>query len=167
MNGITRILPLLILAALLPALGSQARTRTTITSIKVTQAPLEQLPTAPADSTAGGAVDPMAVTLRAYNKRASDSRESFLITNNTRHRLSHVTLLLRYSDLDGQLLHERNVSIAVQLRPGQTQLVSIKSWDTQRMFYYYGGPRPRKSATPYRVAYRLTGFEVPVGNVGQ
>ena len=52
----------------------------------------------------------------------------------------------------------------VKLLPGETQLVSIKSFDVQRLFYYYAGPQPRKSATPFQVAYRLTGYDIQVGN---
>ena len=108
-------------------------------------------------------IAPGDVTLRGYNKRASDAKETFFITNNTKHRISHVTLLLRYATLTGTMLHERTVTVPVRLRAGESQLVSIKSWDVQRLFYYYAGPKPRKMATPYKVAFRLTGYDIPVG----
>ena len=109
-------------------------------------------------------IDPNAVTLKGYSKRASDSKESFFITNNTRQRMSAVRLLLRYTTMNGEMLTQRSVTVPVSLKPGETKLVSIKTFDVQRLFYYYAGPKPRKQATPFKVAFRLTGYDVPVGN---
>ena len=109
-------------------------------------------------------LDPNAVTLKGFSKRASDSKESFFITNNTSHRMSAVRLLLRYTTMNGEMLTQRTVTVPVNLKPGETRLVSIKSFDVQRLFYYYAGPQPRKQATPFKVAFRLTGYDVPVGN---
>ena len=109
-------------------------------------------------------VDPAAVTLKGFSKRASDSKESFFITNNTSHRMSAVRLLMRYTTMQGEMLTQRTVTVPVSLKPGETKLVSIKSFDVQRLFYYYAGPQPRKQATPFKVAFRLTGYDIPVGN---
>lgn len=109
-------------------------------------------------------IDPNAVTLKGYSKRASDSKESFFITNNTKHRMSAVRLLLRYSTMNGEMLTQRTVTVPVSLKPGETKLVSVKTFDVQRLFYYYAGPKPRKQATPFKVAFRLTGYDIPVGN---
>jgi hypothetical protein len=142
-----------------------ARTRTTRKNLHSTEVPvavLEPGDSLLSDSLAG--VDPGAVTLKGYSKRASDSKESFFITNNTTHRMSAVRLMLRYSTMRGEMLTQRTVTVPVSLNPGETKLVSIKSFDVQRLFYYYGGPQPRKQATPFQVAYRLTGYDIPVGN---
>ena len=109
-------------------------------------------------------LDPNAVTLKGYSKRASDSKESFFITNNTSHRMSAVRLLLRYTTMNGEMLTQRAVTVPVNLKPGETKLVSVKSFDVQRLFYYYAGPQPRKQATPFKVAFRLTGYDIPVGH---
>lgn len=143
------------------ALSASPRTKTTQSTLKNQSAKVEMLPWESNDSTSG--IAPGDVTLRGYNKRASDAKETFFITNNTKHRISHVTLLLRYATLTGTMLHERTVTVPVRLRAGESQLVSIKSWDVQRLFYYYAGPKPRKMATPYKVAFRLTGYDIPVG----
>ena len=142
-----------------------ARTKTTRKNLRSTEVPVmtleagdEFLPDSLAE------VDPNAVTLKGYSKRASDSKESFFITNNTNHRMSAVRLLMRYTTMNGEMLTQRTVNVPVNLKPGETKLVSIKSFDVQRLFYYYGGPQPRKQATPFKVAYRLTGYDVPVGN---
>ena len=157
-------LPLL-LVLLLYAGSLDARTRTTRKNLRSIQVPVmavEQGDSLLADSLAG--IDPAAVTIKGFSKRASDSKESFFITNNTEHRMSAVRLLLRYTTMQGELLTQRAVTVPVKLLPGETQLVSIKSFDVQRLFYYYAGPQPRKSATPFQVAYRLTGYDIQVGN---
>ena len=157
------ILPLLL--TLLCVSTLDARTRTTRKNLRSLEVPIAVLESSDGllpDSLVG--IDPNAVTLKGYSKRASDSKESFFITNNTGHRMSAVRLMLRYSTMQGELLTQRTVTIPVRLKPGETKLVEVKSFDVQRLFYYYAGPQPRKQATPFQVAYRLTGYDIPVGN---
>lgn len=146
-------------------LDVDARTRTTRKNLQATEVPVATLDAADGllpDSLAD--MDPNAVTLKGFAKRASDSKESFFITNNTNHRMSAVRLLLRYTTMDGEMLTQRTVNVPVNLKPGETKLVSVKSFDVQRLFYFYAGPKPRKQATPFKVAFRLTGYDIPVGN---
>lgn len=160
------ILTLALLLALLCSATLDARTRTTRKHLKTTQVPVVAID--PDDTLLPDSIDfafdPDAVTLKGFSKRASDSKESFFITNNTSQRMSAVRLLLRYTTMSGEMLTQRTVSVPVSLKPGETKLVSIKSFDVQRLFYYYAGPQPRKQATPFKVAFRLTGYDVPVGN---
>ena len=142
-----------------------ARTRTTRKNLNTIEVPVAELKTRDGllpDSLVD--VDPDAVTLKGFSKRASDGKESFFITNNTAHRMSAVRLLLRYTTMDGEMLTQRAVTVPVSLLPGETKLVSVKSFDVQRLFYYYAGPKPRKQATPFKVAFRLTGYDIPFGN---
>ncbi len=142
-----------------------ARTRTTrkhLQSLEVPVAPLEVQDSLLPDGMAQ--IDPGDVTLKGFSKRASDARESFFVTNHTAHRMSAVRLLLRYTTMSGELLTQRLVNVPVSLKPGETRLVEVKSFDVQRLFYYYAGPKPRKQATPFKVAYRLAGYDIPVGN---
>ncbi len=150
---------------LFSTLQIDARTKTTRKNLRSTEVPMMPLETTDGlvpDSLTG--IDPAAVTLKGYSKRASDSKESFFITNNTQQRMSAVRLLLRYTTMNGEMLTQRSVTVPVNLKPGETKLVSIKSFDVQRLFYYYAGPQPRKQATPFQVAFRLTGYDIPVGN---
>ncbi len=140
----------------------EARTRTTQRTLRNPKAKVEMLPADSADATYNG-LDSHAISLRGYSKRASDNKESFFVTNNTHHPISHVTLLMRYSTLSGKMLHERTVTIPVSLNAGESELVAIKSWDVQRLFYYYSGAKPKKSATPFKVAFRLMGYDIPIG----
>ena len=156
---------LLLTLLFVSALELDARTRTTRKNLRSKQVPVAVIEASDdllPDSLS--AVDPNAVTLKGFNKRASESKESFFITNNTSHRMSAVRLLLRYTTMNGELLTQRSVTVPVSLKPGETKLVSVKSFDVQRLFYYYAGPQPRKQATPFKVAYRLTGYDIPVGN---
>ena len=162
-------LPTLLLLVLVllcvSTLDADARVRTTRKNLRSTEVPVAVVE--PTDSLLPDSlfkVDPKAVTLKGYSKRASDSKESFFITNNTRHRMSAVRLLMRYTTMQGEMLTQRTVTVPVSLKPGETKLVSIKSFDVQRLFYYYAGPQPRKAATPFQVAFRLTGYDIPVGN---
>ena len=159
------IVLLSVLLMLLCVNSLDARTRTTRKNLRSIEVPVMAIE--PSDGLLPDSlaqVDPDAVTLKGYSKRASDSKESFFITNNTSHRMSAVRLLLRYSTMNGEMLTQRQVTVPVSLKPGETKLVSIKSFDVQRLFYYYAGPQPRKQATPFKVAFRLTGYDVPVGN---
>ena len=139
------------------------RTRTTQAQLKNNSQIVEQIPDASVPDSLLLELEPNAVTLKGYSKKASDSRESFFVTNNTNHRISHVRLLMRYSQMNGEMLHERIATIEVDLKPRETRLVTVKTFDVQRLFYYYAGPKPRKSATPFKVAFRLVGYDIPVG----
>ncbi len=155
----------LLLLLVAGTLDMGARVRSTRKNLRSTEVPVAVLDTVDGllpDSLM--TVDPAAVTIKGFAKRASDSKESFFITNNTRHRMSAVRLLMRYTTMSGELLTQRSVTVPVSLKPGETKLVEVKSFDVQRLFYYYAGPQPRKQATPFKVSYRLTGYDVPVGN---
>ena len=155
----------LLLLLVAGTLDMGARVRSTRKNLRSTEVPVAVLDTVDGllpDSLM--TVDPAAVTIKGFSKRASDSKESFFITNNTRHRMSAVRLLMRYTTMNGELLTQRSVTVPVSLKPGETKLVEVKSFDVQRLFYYYAGPQPRKQATPFKVSYRLTGYDVPVGN---
>ena len=150
----------LLMVIVVVALG---RTRTTQAQLKNNSQIVEQIPDASVPDSLLLELEPNAVTLKGYSKKASDSRESFFVTNNTNHRISHVRLLMRYSQMNGEMLHERIATIEVDLKPRETRLVTLKTFDVQRLFYYYAGPKPRKSATPFKVAFRLVGYDIPVG----
>ena len=164
MNASIRHIVLMIMVVVVTAAGLQARTRTTQKNLHTSEIPVAVL--AVDDDLLPDSleqVDPNAVSLKGFSKRASDSKESFFVTNNTKHRMSAVRLLLRYTTMQGEMLTQRAVTVPVSLKPGETRLVEIKSFDVQRLFYFYAGPKPRKQATPFKVAFRLTGYDIPVG----
>ena len=154
---------LTLLMVVMVVVTAQARTRTTQSQLKNNSQVIEEIPAGVVPDSLLRDLEPNAVTLRGYSKKASDSRESFFVTNNTNHRISHIKLLMRYSQMNGEMLHERTATVEVDLKPHETRLVAIKTFDVQRLFYYYAGPKPRKSATPFKVAFRLVGYDIPVG----
>lgn len=103
-----------------------------------------------------------AITISGYAKRASDTSESFLITNRTGGRISRVRMQMRYTDTSGNMIHQRDVNVACELGNGETKQVSVSSFDKQRLYYYYAGDKPRKKATPFVVKVRILGYDVPV-----
>lgn len=155
----------LFLTITLLVLASVARTKTTQPNLRTQHIVVEPIAMAAADSLATGQSlpDQTLVTLRGFNKRKSDARESFLITNHATHRMSNPRLTFRYTSMDGGMIHERTVTVPVTLNPGETRLAEVKTFDVQHLFYYYAGPVPRKTATPFKVAFRLVGYDIPVG----
>lgn len=101
-----------------------------------------------------------AVTMKGFSKRASDAKETFLLTNHTTSHISRVVLRLRYTDVHGALLHERTVAVDCDLPARSTRQAMVKTFDTAHVFYYYLGSKPRKQATPFRVAFKLLRYDI-------
>ena len=166
MNATARFLTIGLAGAVALSIIASPRTRTTQSQIRGTALIVQPLQLQPADSTWRAddtGVDQAAITIRGFAKRAGDTKESFMVTNNTHHPISAVRLLLRYSSTGGAIIHERKVTLPVTLKPGGTQMVDVRSFDIQRLYYYHAGPKPRKQATPFTVSYWLLGYDIPVG----
>lgn len=147
------------------SLSAMGRVRTTQRQLHSAAAVVQTIDAADVDTVdLAAGVNPDGIVMKGFSKRASDSKESFFLTSRLSHPISSVRLLMRYMTMDGSVLHERRIVVPVDLKPGETKLVSVKTFDLQHRFYYYGGNKPRKSATPFKVAYRLTGYDIPVGN---
>lgn len=156
---------LALIMVVLLSMSAMGRVRTTQRQLHSAAAVVQTIDAVDVDSVdLAAGVDPDGIIMKGFSKRASDSKESFFLTSRLSHRISSVRLLMRYMTLDGNVLHERRIVVPVDLKPGETKLVSVKTFDVQHQFYYYGGNKPRKSATPFKVAYRLTGYDIPVGN---
>lgn len=104
------------------------------------------------------AADSAMVTLHGYEKTLRATKETFFITNTTKRRISAVELSITYLDSSERTLHERTEIVRLDIPPGETRRADIKSWDTQRTFYYIHSPRPRVSAIPYSV--RITPLKI-------
>lgn len=155
----------LVLIFLVLSLSAIGRVRTTQRQLHSAAAVVQTIDVTEVDSVdLAAGVNPDGIVMKGFSKRASDSKESFFLTSRLPHRISSVRLLMRYMTMDGNVLHERRIVVPVDLKPGETRLVSVKTFDVQHLFYYYGGNKPRKSATPFKVAYRLTGYDIPVGD---
>ncbi len=98
-----------------------------------------------------------AFTFSGYDKYLRSSTESFFATNHTDSTVNRVCIEIIYKDMKGRTLDTRTVDIDKDFAPGETHRIDIKSWDTQKAFYYHRSPTPRTSnATPYKVNISAT-----------
>ena len=106
---------------------------------------------------------PMAVGLYGYTKRLNDAKESFVLRNETHnYHISRVVLKFIYTTEAGEALHSREETIECDLMPGEARMLSVKSFDVSKMYYYYTMPPKRASGVPYRVQYDLLRYDVVV-----
>lgn len=106
---------------------------------------------------------PMAVSMYGYAKRLSDSKESFILRNETRnYRISRVLLKIVYTTSQGSVMHTREELIDCDIAPGMTQMIAIKSFDNSKIYYYHTMPPQRASGTPYRIKYDILRYDIVV-----
>lgn len=106
---------------------------------------------------------PMAVSMYGYAKRLSDSKESFILRNETRnYRISRVLLKIVYTTSQGSVMHTREELIDCDIAPGMTQMIAIKSFDSSKVYYYHTMPPQRASGTPYRIKYDILRYDIVV-----
>ena len=63
---------------------------------------------------------PVAVDMLGFDKRMSDTKECFLLRNNTPYRLSRVVLKMIYRTPDGQMIDYRTRMVDCDLLPRST-----------------------------------------------
>lgn len=94
------------------------------------------------------------VVFSGYDKKASADKESFFVSNKSDRTLTGISLYMVYLTTDSMQLHKRWVSVRCHIPAGETAKVDVKTWDTQKSFYYYLSDAPRRSrATPYMVRF--------------
>lgn len=88
-----------------------------------------------------------------FDKPASSSKETFLITNNSDTEIAGVLLEITYLDLQGRMIHRRNSDINVSIPPAETRMVELPTFDVQKSLYYKESNPPSryKSAIPFDV----------------
>ncbi len=100
------------------------------------------------------------ISFSGYDKPAPSSKESFHIVNFSATQINKVGIRITYLDLKDRMLHSREVEVECSVPGGESRLTSIPSWDSQRTFFYYLGPEPKKVATPYKVVIKLLWVEL-------
>ena len=103
---------------------------------------------------------PDKIRISGFEKRVSDSQESFFITNNTGYRISRILIKLQYYDIDGRPIHHRERTVECELDSGDTRQVNIPSFDRHRRYYYRNGPKPKRSAIPFGAAYEILRYDI-------
>lgn len=98
------------------------------------------------------------IVFTGYDKPLNAANEVFFITNNTDRTMSGVTLYVEYLTIDGRQLDKRFVKLSCSIPPGETRRAELKSWDTQRSFYYEKSVQPKRQATPFKVVFDPVAF---------
>ena len=118
--------------------------------------------TAKTDSVLFSSVAPL-VVMKDYDKRASSTRESFIISNGSELLLTEIQLEITYLTDTGEELHLREIVLPCYIPPGRNRKFDISSWDPQNSYRYYKSTPPRKSraslpSIPYRISSRIVSF---------
>lgn len=96
-----------------------------------------------------------AIRFYGFDKTVTGNMESFFISNGLDKTISGIEIVITYTDLKGRQLHKRSVSLDCDLPSGETKRFDIKSWDTQKSFYFHKSVRPKRQATPFDVRIEL------------
>lgn len=94
---------------------------------------------------------PEKVSFSGYDKQATSTIESFLVTNNSQYDISAVKVRIYYKDMKGRMLHSRDISKKCHVKKGETRKLDVSTWDKQKSYYYYLSNEPRRVSTPYQV----------------
>ncbi|MGM9804401.1 MAG: FxLYD domain-containing protein [Muribaculaceae bacterium] len=160
------VITLMLVCAVAGVLTARQKTTRGSMVIDNRSAKVEELDTVPVVPTANDSLRslfmPSRVVIKGFSKPLSERQESFFVTNNTSTAIGHLTLTIMYADLNGNMLHERTVTVNCNLKCGETRQVSVPSFDRLKQFYYYLGPKPRRAATPFKVKVHIVDYEVPV-----
>ncbi len=101
--------------------------------------------------------DSTAFAFSGYEKTLRSTRESFYVSNHTDSVIDRITVEVTYLDMQGRMLDRRTADIDITIEPSETRKAELRSWDSQKVMYYYRSPKPRSSAqaTPYKLKIRL------------
>ena len=96
------------------------------------------------------------VRITGFDKKADNQKESFFITNTTDRTLTDIDFTINYFTTGNKQLHSRKVELECSVPPGETRKYDIKSFDTQKSFYYHRSQAPvRKQATPFKITIQI------------
>lgn len=96
-----------------------------------------------------------------FDKTVGSSIESFFISNGLEETLAGVEVEITYLDMKGRQLHKRSVKIDCDIPAGETKRTDVKSWDTQKSFYFHQSVKPKRQATPFDVRLSLISISFP------
>lgn len=90
-----------------------------------------------------------------YEKKQNANKETLFVVNLSDSTFERLSFTITYLDTSNREIHKRSVMQTVELPPHETRRIDFRSWDTQKSYYYAGGPAPRRSATPYNITISL------------
>lgn len=122
----------------------------------------EIVPAAPDSVHEAFVFNSLAVDMLGFDKRMSDTKESFLLRNNTAYRLSRVVVKLIYRTPDGQMIDYRTRAVECDLLPHSTRRCEVESFDRSKNYYHVDSPPARVSGRPFKVTFQLLRYDVVV-----
>lgn len=117
--------------------------------------PSESCITLNADSSSFNEKIKPAIRFYGFDKTVGSNMESFFISNGLDLPIEGMELDIIYSDMKGRQLHRRKVRLDNAIPSGETIRQDIKSWDTQKSFYFYQSAKPKRQATPFNAKIEL------------
>ncbi len=96
-----------------------------------------------------------AIRFYGFDKTVTSNMESFFISNALDSEINSMEVSITYFDMQGRQLHKRTVNIDCNIPPHETQRTDIKTWDTQKSFYFHQSSKPKRQATPFKVKINL------------
>lgn len=102
-------------------------------------------------------VDKILPSIRFYgfDKTVTSSMESFFISNALDSEIIGMEIQITYFDMQGRQLHKRNIPLDIKVPPHEIIRTDIKTWDTQKSFYFHKSVKPKRQATPFSVKITL------------
>lgn len=101
-----------------------------------------------------------AIRFYGFDKTVGSSMESFFISNGLDSQISDIEITITYFDMKGRQLHKRNAALNCEIPPHETMRTDIKSWDTQKSFYFFQSAKPKRQATPFSVKIDLRSLTI-------
>lgn len=95
-----------------------------------------------------------------YDKKASATKESFLIKNESASDIFSIEIEISYFTTTGNLIHKRTAEVKTAVPSGETRIVDIPSWDTQKSYHYIYSTPSQKGSTPYTVRFHIISFSL-------
>lgn len=91
------------------------------------------------------------VKFSGYDKHATANKESIHVINGTPYTLKSINIKIIYKDMQGRMLHSRDVVLKCDIPPAETRKIDFSTWDKQHSFYYYLSNAPKRVASPYKI----------------
>lgn len=93
------------------------------------------------------------VVFTGFDKNQNNAKESFFIINNTDRTLTGVAFYIDYRTLDGRQLTKRFIKLDCDIPAGETRKADIRSWDTQRSFYYHKSVPSKRRGNAFDITF--------------
>lgn len=103
------------------------------------------------------------IEIFGFDKRLQTKSETFLLRNNTDHRISLITLRFIYKTLKGEMIDHRDVTITCDILPQATKSITIDSFDRAYAYRYEKSDIVgRKTGIAFQVAYDIVRYDIRI-----